>query len=275
MKIKKIAIITDEPKVRAWFAEALLEVIKKTQVKIPLIIVLKEDNPIGKTLLGRGDYNLKVVVRRVILPSLIIFVQKALNMFPASSEKVELRKLDFLKESKVLVVKSENLEKGRKDLPEKVIKILKKEKISLLVNRSRYILSGKVIDCVSHGTWGFHLGNIREHRGARYLLKSYCERKPFVHVTLQKLNAHLDAGEIVLEKEVDVRKASSYKDFRGKTYSSLVDMLAKAIIRTNKGFKPFRPEKLGKVYRKPGLTEFVFDLFNFLKTEIRVKLDNL
>lgn len=272
-KIDKIAILTDEPRLRAWFVRTLIEASEKTNVSFPLIIVLKERDWRRKLHFGGGTFSLEKLFRREILSFIVTSLQTMLGMIPDSTKFVPLKKIAFLGKSKVVFCDPIILEKSTISLNQTILETLKEEKISLLLNRSRCILGGKILSSVPNGVWGFHLGDLKKHRGAGYFLNSYCSQSESVCITLQKLNERVDGGEIIIEKHIKANGVRPYKKFKDYIYNESHDLLVSGIIAANKGKLFFPPKKLGKIYKIPGLSALLFGLFSLIKTEIKLKFN--
>lgn len=263
-KIKKIAILTDESSLRGWFANGLKLLTVKSSITIPIIVVLKKN----KNTFKKNNFKLRRFIERIIFPLFVVNLQKLLGLFPPLAQKVPLGKCNFLDNTKIIHCSPLRIGDNSIDLTPEVIKILIDENISVLINRSNLILRGNVLNCLPYGVWGFHLGNSRSHRGARYLLRSYCEGETEITVTLQKLNDHIDGGDIVLEKSFTVDGCKSYKMFKNYVYGQMSEMLLNGIKKVSSGGKIYPPAKFSKLYKLPNVGTYILDFYTLSKKEL-------
>lgn len=130
----------------------------------------------------------------------------------------------------------------------------------VIVHNSVGILKGDILQATSEGVLSYHLGNIREYRGSHAGFWEFMHGRQHGGATLQRLNEHLDAGEIIVFEEVSIEDAISWPEVQTRLYATAEEMLVTAIHRLNDPeFVPERvPEvELGPVYYRADMTTFV------------------
>ena len=118
------------------------------------------------------------------------------------------------------------------------------------------ILTDPLLSKPTHGVLSFHRGNLRSYRGQPGGLWEFLHDEPTAGVTLQRIGESLDAGEIVVEDEVPIGDANTWREVERRQIAVCEEMLATAIKRLqNPDFDPSPPDTLGDVYTIPRGTD--------------------
>lgn len=128
------------------------------------------------------------------------------------------------------------------------------------------ILKPKLFNIPSLGTLGIHHGKVPEYRGNKTTFWAMYNGEKVAGVTIQKINAGLDTGQIVKVGEVIIGRRSRRAVWRELEALGL-DLYLQAIIEVKEGTAAYRPQTgtKGKLYRNPKLN----DLLNFWVKQIR------
>ena len=131
------------------------------------------------------------------------------------------------------------------------------------------ILKPALFEIPTLGTLGIHHGQVPQYRGKKTTFWAMYNGEPQAGVTIQKINAGLDTGQIVNSGSV-----AAY----GKSYSSVwnelldlgLDLYIRSILEIRAGTAQFRPQEgpKGKLYRDPALA----DIFRFWLRQLRRRL---
>lgn len=120
------------------------------------------------------------------------------------------------------------------------------------------ILKPELFEIPRHGTLGIHHGKLPEYRGKKTTFWAMYNGEATAGVTIQKINAGLDTGEIVKTGEVEIGQRS-----RAAVWHELeqlgLDLYLQAILEIKAGqaqFLPF-PGVKGKLYRDPKFSDLV------------------
>jgi folate-dependent phosphoribosylglycinamide formyltransferase PurN len=128
------------------------------------------------------------------------------------------------------------------------------------------ILKPALFEIPMRGTLGIHHGKVPEYRGKKTTFWAMYNGEPTAGVTIQKVNAGLDTGQIVKEGEVLIGRRSLRAVWTELEALGL-DLYIEAIIEVKAGTATFRPQvgKKGKLCRdpKPG------DVLRFWRRQLR------
>jgi hypothetical protein len=108
------------------------------------------------------------------------------------------------------------------------------------------------------GTLGIHHGKVPQYRGKKTTFWAMYYGEPAVGVTIQRLNAGLDTGEVVAEGEVPALDRS-YREVWAELESLGVALFVRAVLEVGSGQADFRPQQgpRGRLYRDPTLPDLV------------------
>ena len=114
------------------------------------------------------------------------------------------------------------------------------------------ILKPKLFEIPACGTLGIHHGKAPEYRGKKTMFWAMYNGEEAAGVTIQKVNAGLDTGEIVKQTGVPIGHRTP-----GAVWSELnelgLNLYIQAILEVKQGTAQFRPQTgiKGKLYRDP------------------------
>ena len=120
------------------------------------------------------------------------------------------------------------------------------------------ILKLELFEIPTYGTLGIHHGKVPQYRGKKTTFWAMYNGEKSAGITIQKVNAGLDTGQIVQEGEVLIGSRS-----RGKVWEDLeplgFDLYIKAILQVQTGTATFRPQTgpKGKLYHDPSLQDIM------------------
>lgn len=120
------------------------------------------------------------------------------------------------------------------------------------------ILKPALFEIPTFGTLGIHHGKVPEYRGKKTTFWAIYNGEETAGVTIQKVNAGLDTGEIVKQGEVPIGHRS-----QGAIWNELealgLDLYIQAILEVKTGTASYRPQlgKKGKLYQDPKLGDIL------------------
>jgi methionyl-tRNA formyltransferase len=120
------------------------------------------------------------------------------------------------------------------------------------------ILKPELFEIPTRGTLGMHHGKVPEYRGNKTTFWAMYNGEKVAGVTIQKINAGLDTGQIVKEGEVIIGGRSRRAVWRELEQLGL-DLYIQAIIEVKEGKATYRPQsgKKGRLYRNPKLSDLL------------------
>lgn len=120
------------------------------------------------------------------------------------------------------------------------------------------ILKPKLFEIPALGTLGIHHGKVPQYRGNKTTFWAVYNAEKVAGVTIQKINAGLDTGQIVKEGEVSIGHRSL-----GSVLYELeelgLDLYIQAIIEVKEGIATYRPQsgRKGRLYRNPKFNDLL------------------
>ena len=115
------------------------------------------------------------------------------------------------------------------------------------------ILKPELFQIPGFGTLGIHHGKVPKYRGKKTTFWAMYNGEEEAGVTIQRVNAGLDKGEIVKEAAVEVGRRSQRSVWRELSAIGL-DLYIQAVIDVKRGTIRYRPQEgPGELYRDPGL----------------------
>lgn len=114
------------------------------------------------------------------------------------------------------------------------------------------ILKPNLFEIPAMGTLGVHHGKVPEYRGKKTTFWAMFNGEETAGVTIQKVNAGLDTGQIVKTGEVPIGRRSLNAVWHELEALGL-DLYIEAILEVGRGRASYRPQtgKKGKLYRDP------------------------
>lgn len=120
------------------------------------------------------------------------------------------------------------------------------------------ILKPVLFEIPKLGTLGIHQGKVPEYRGKKTTFWAMYNGEATAGVTIQKINAGLDSGQIVKEGEVLIGRRSLRAVWKELEALGL-DLYIQAILEVKAGTATYRPQvgKKRKLYRDPKLRDIL------------------
>jgi folate-dependent phosphoribosylglycinamide formyltransferase PurN len=119
------------------------------------------------------------------------------------------------------------------------------------------ILKPSLFDLPSLGSLGIHHGRVPQYRGNKTTFWAMYNGESSAGVTIQKINAGLDTGQIVMEGSVPIGLRSQRVVWHDLEALGL-DLYIEAILAVKQGTATFRPQQgvKGKLYKNPKLGDY-------------------
>jgi len=116
-----------------------------------------------------------------------------------------------------------------------------------------------VLSLPPKGVISYHHGDIRKYRGQPVAFWELSAGEREMGVTVQVLNEELDAGQIVVEKSVQIRPDDTWAALERRAYDESVDMIHEACLLLDEdGFRPeiVPDDQLGGLNTVPNLRQW-------------------
>jgi methionyl-tRNA formyltransferase len=120
------------------------------------------------------------------------------------------------------------------------------------------ILKPSLFEIPTFGTLGIHHGKVPEYRGNKTTFWAMYNGEENAGVTIQKVNAGLDTGQILKDGTVPIGRRSYRVVWRELEMLGL-ELYIQAILDVKRGEATFRPQvgPRGKLYRNPKIADFL------------------
>lgn len=120
------------------------------------------------------------------------------------------------------------------------------------------LLKPALFEIPRFGTLGIHHGKVPEYRGKKTTFWAIFNGEKSAGVTIQRVNAALDRGEVVLSGEVEIRRRTPGAVWRRLEVLGL-DLYLQAVLAVKRGTASFRPQPAGggRLYRDPRPSDIV------------------
>jgi folate-dependent phosphoribosylglycinamide formyltransferase PurN len=120
------------------------------------------------------------------------------------------------------------------------------------------ILKPELFQIPEYGTLGIHHGKVPEYRGKKTTFWAMYNGEETAGVTIQRVNAGLDTGEIAKQGEVPIGRRSQRAVWKELENLGL-DLYIQAILEVRQGTASYRPQlgKKGKLYRDPEFSDIL------------------
>lgn len=118
------------------------------------------------------------------------------------------------------------------------------------------ILRPELFEIPRLGTLGIHHGRLPDYRGKKTTFWEIYHGEPAAGVTIQRVNAGLDTGEVVTEGEVPIGR-KPYRRVWREVQEIGLDLYVAAVVAMKRGTAEPRPPRgpPGPLYRDPGIRE--------------------
>lgn len=137
---------------------------------------------------------------------------------------------------------------SRYALPTETVDSMKE--LDIVVHWGVGILTGEVLQAPVHGVWGVHMGDIRHYRGGPPGFWEYIHGRSTAKVTLQRFTEDLDGGHIVVEREVPLDGARTWRAVRRRLCRESTHLFRSGVESYASGETvPETPSDLGPIYR--------------------------
>lgn len=119
------------------------------------------------------------------------------------------------------------------------------------------ILKPELFEIPALGTIGIHHGKAPEYRGVKTTFWAMYNAERTAGVTIQKINAGLDTGDIIEQGEVEIGSRSRATVWRELEMVGF-DLYVKAILDLKNGVAVMtKQDRGGRVYRNPGVSDLL------------------
>lgn len=119
------------------------------------------------------------------------------------------------------------------------------------------ILSPELFEIPTFGTLGIHHGKVPEYRGKKTAFWAMYNGEETVGVTIQRVNAGLDTGEIVKQMGLPI-DGRSLRVVWHELEASGLDLYIQAIVEVKRGTASYQPQvEKGKLYWDPKLGDIL------------------
>lgn len=242
-----VCLLIGEPVVPDWYATPITEMVQATEAEIELVVVTREPSTpseadIDSGASERAKRRAKSIARKVLD-----------TRVPTKTSITDIDVLNNVERIDSHPIASEGY---RIKLPTETVELID-NRCDVVLHSNVGILTGEILNATRYGVLSFHHGNLREYRGGPPGFWEFLHGRDEAGTTLQRLTETLDAGEIIVEKQVDISESTSWGDVCEALNSASTDMLATAIERiTDPSFQPIRltNDELGDIYVSSDVT---------------------
>lgn len=248
----RVCLLIGNKEVQKWFVDALNEMLETTDAELELVVRVTDEDQ--SAYLEEGD------VRPGLLARVFAPVKTVLSEYVVRDPQsfVHIDDVGGLDDSTVQFCDS--IKDGvRVEIPADTIDRIDST-CDVIIHHGIGILTGGILEATTHGVIGFHHGDLRRYRGGPPGFWEFMHDYPEAGVTVQRYTEELDAGKIVVEKQLNISNIYSWEEIRNVQYSQSDDMLATAVRRLqDPEFDPVElaDDELGPVYYSSDRTTLV------------------
>ncbi len=163
------------------------------------------------------------------------FKQKVKKTLKGNSESISLSKICRSEKINLLMVKNINSQEA--------INFVKENNIDFLVYTSGGILRKEIIKAPKNGVLNAHMGDLPSFRGMNVLEWSLFQNHK-IGVTLHFIDPGIDTGDILLFKEIPIKKADTIDSLRNKSREINLELI-------HEGLKRFKDGTIKRITQKP------------------------
>ena len=125
------------------------------------------------------------------------------------------------------------------------------EKYDFVVESGLYdIIPEKYLSIPKYGIIGIHESPMPEGKGHAPLQWAVLNNRPNLTVSLYKLSAKVDAGEIIYQQNVEISKLDTYKELEEKRQSGITECFGKFLEELSQGALVLREQHGASSYHK-------------------------
>ncbi len=251
----RLGLLTDGDDVPAWLAAALIELRQRAIAEVTLVVrrVVPEAAP-ERSRVGRWWSN-----RRLLAFALAERLD-ARRTLPGPAPVPLAEVAPAARQMEVTPL----LGRFTDTLTDTDVASIRREDLDILIRAGFRILKGSVLDVARHGVWSFHHGDNRTNRGGPPGIWEVLEDREVTGVTLQRLSAELDGGE-VLARGVGRTERFGLSRNVAALYPRSSRMLIRSVERLADGRSPRQASGAAedwqayqhRLYRRPGNPEIL------------------
>lgn len=255
MRCETVCVLLEDDFLPAYRATALRELVDRTAVEIPLVIINDESRRFRdrsiRYLLGRSrNWGAWLPVWAGTELS------RAIRGPPSYDEPRHFSTVDALANANVVRCSPDRESEIWRSIPDPVVDRIADE-TDVVVRFGFGLLTGRILDAPDCGVLSFHFGDIRKYRGRIGPLWEYIGGEGSVGVTLQQLTDQIDGGRIVAIDHVPVHSHDTYGAIKRRQRTSVMsELLIDGLANLNSPeFEPTVPDSLGTYRSAPSVRE--------------------
>ena len=120
------------------------------------------------------------------------------------------------------------------------------------------IVRSPLLELAPHGVLSYHHGDMRRYRGQPPAFWELYHGEREMGITVQRLNAELDAGEPIVEHRVEIRANDTLRALNSRAMNASVPMLYDAVEKVAEPtFRGETIDSLGPLYTLPNLRQWL------------------
>ncbi len=246
----RVCLLCDGDTVQRWIAEAIAEMVTRTNAELSLVVVNEEAGLFGPENVKRG--------KKYPAYAGYWIAARLLDRFrtdTAYREPVDIDELPGFADARVVRTYPTNVDGLRSELPAEVVDEIGSTS-DLVVQCGFGPLKGDVLSATEHGVLSYHHGDPRAYRGGLAGFWEYVHDEPTAGMMVQLLNEDIDAGTVLAYDEVDISACTSWGDVRGELYRNSTGLLTSAVENVRSGpVDRLEVAEPGPVYTPPSAVQ--------------------
>jgi len=258
--VRRICLLLEaDRKLMRWAIVGLERAIKECGVSVPLVIVQQPDS-----------WNIQLPVTKKIVTWLILHWRMWWKTSTPWIERLPIDNLPWLAQSKIVEYPAVRAGKYGTALPPEAIQLINNEGIDLVYRRGFGILKGDILTCTPWGVLSYHAGDITRYRGGNSMIETYCNDEEYLVISVQKLNEHLDRGDLFDQIPVPIRSAKSYREVIERFYTALAGSLSQSLKKMSQpGYVITRPVFERQIIHLPTVGSLPYLMLRYLRAQLR------
>ncbi len=259
-KVKRAVVLTDRT-IQGYEVKALEYLVRTTSLEIPLLVVKKTQGNRKKTPNSPSTKPIAEIIYETVSQIMEEFginpgkllggneYDKYVNQVPIS--KVEL--LRNIPQMNVAPIRDGNWI----EFPGTAVsKIAESGDLIIHTQPGFGLIRGKILTAPTHGVIGFHLSDVRQHRGSFPGYWEILRGDDSTGVVVQRFNESIDGGEILLSETIPIEEDDTFHDVRLNQAKTAVPMLAEAIDRIQNNRPAKLQEEFGPLHQREDVLEW-------------------